>query len=204
MKVEREVIIDLLPAYFSGESSAATRTLVEDYFRENPDFEAAARRSNDSLEGLKVLSAAADDAKEKLALERARQITETKTAFLWLAWCFTLMLPLFRIHNRQIVWILWEPSPIVGVIFALMASFFWLLYLNVRRFKEPLRPDRKFLWLACFYTVLLLLPDYHNHQLGLFFFWREAPDVGMIFAVISAALWVTYFYQRWKARPSRQ
>ena len=43
MKLEREVIIDLLPAYFSGEASAATRTLVEDFFRENPDFEKSAR-----------------------------------------------------------------------------------------------------------------------------------------------------------------
>ena len=40
MKLEREVIIDLLPAYFSGEASAATRMLVEDYFREDPEFEA--------------------------------------------------------------------------------------------------------------------------------------------------------------------
>ena len=36
MKLEREVIIDLLPAYFSGEASAATRTLVEDYFPREP------------------------------------------------------------------------------------------------------------------------------------------------------------------------
>src|SRR5262249_38721990 len=165
MKLEREVIIDLLPAYFSGECSAATRTLVEDYFRDNPDFEAAARRGNQSLDGLKVLAAAADEAREKLALERARQITESKTAFLWLAWCFTLMLPLFRIHDHQVVWILWDP-PIIGVIFSLMAAFFWLLYLNVRRFKEPLHPDKKFLWLACFYTVLLFLPEYKNHQVG--------------------------------------
>ena len=33
MKLEREVIIDLLPAYFSGEASAATRALVEDFSR---------------------------------------------------------------------------------------------------------------------------------------------------------------------------
>jgi hypothetical protein len=39
MKLEREVIVDLLPAYFSGEASAATRALVEEYFREHPDFE---------------------------------------------------------------------------------------------------------------------------------------------------------------------
>jgi len=30
MKLQREVIVDLLPAYFSGEASTATRALVEE------------------------------------------------------------------------------------------------------------------------------------------------------------------------------
>jgi hypothetical protein len=202
MKLEREVIIDLLPAYFSGESSAATRTLVEDYFRENPEFEAAARRSNHPLESLKALSAAADDAREKLALERARQITETRSAFLWFAVCFTLILPVFRIRDHQIVWILWNP-PLIGVIFALMAAFFWALFLNVRRFKEPMRPDTRSLWLACFYTVLLFLPGgFREHKIRLIFFWDE-PNIGVVFSVITVVLWVTYFYQRWKAKRAR-
>jgi hypothetical protein len=202
MKLEREVIIDLLPAYFSGESSAATRALVEEYFRENPDFEAAARRSNHPLEGLKVLSAAADDAREKLALERARQFTETRTSFLWLAVCFTLILPVFRIHNQQIVWILWNP-PLIGIIFTLMAAFFWALYLSVRHFKEPMRADTRSLWLACFYTILLFLPGgFRDHKIRLIFFWDE-PNIGVVFSVITVALWITFFYQRWKAKRAR-
>ena len=44
MNLEREVIVDLLPAYFSGEASAATRALVEDYFRQHPEFEKPAAR----------------------------------------------------------------------------------------------------------------------------------------------------------------
>ena len=54
MKLEREVIIDLLPAYFSGEASVATRTLVEDFFRENPDFEKSARSAAGPLESLRL------------------------------------------------------------------------------------------------------------------------------------------------------
>ena len=54
MKLEREVIIDLLPAYFSGEASTATRTLVEDFFRENPDFEKSARSAAGPLESLRA------------------------------------------------------------------------------------------------------------------------------------------------------
>jgi hypothetical protein len=58
MIVERGVIIDLLPAYFSGEASAATCALVEEYFRQDPEFEKMARGANRPLESLKGLSAA--------------------------------------------------------------------------------------------------------------------------------------------------
>src|SRR5215510_4644483 len=118
MKVEREVIIDLLPAYFSGEASAATRALVEDYFREHPDFEKTARSANLPLESLKVPVAALDDAKAKLAFERARQITEIRSSMLWLAVCFTLILGLFRIQDHKIVWIIWSKSNVSGLAFA--------------------------------------------------------------------------------------
>src|SRR5215510_2682520 len=107
MKLEREVIIDLLPAYFSGEASAATRALVEEYFREHPEFELSARKAGGSLESLKIAPSSPDSEREKLALERARGITETRTSFLWMAILSTLMLFLFRIQNGKIVWIMW-------------------------------------------------------------------------------------------------
>jgi hypothetical protein len=46
-EISREVIIDLLPAYFSGEASEHTRKLVEDYFASNPDFESMSRKMSD-------------------------------------------------------------------------------------------------------------------------------------------------------------
>jgi hypothetical protein len=201
MKVEREVIIDLLPAYFSGESSAATRALVEDYFRDHPDFESMARTANRPLEGLKAPFAALDEAKEKLALERARQVTEARAAFRWLAVFFTLVLPIFRFQDHKVIWIMWHSSPLLGCLFGLMAGFFWLLYLTVRRRKEPLPRHALFLWLASFYTVLLLLPTTRNHKLELLFFGPD-PDASVLFAVVAAVLWASYFYQRWKEQRS--
>ena len=38
MNVSREVILDLLPVYLSGEASAATRNLVEDYMKQDLEF----------------------------------------------------------------------------------------------------------------------------------------------------------------------
>lgn len=38
MNVTREVIYDLLPGYFSGDISADTRALVEEFLRNDPEF----------------------------------------------------------------------------------------------------------------------------------------------------------------------
>ena len=49
MNVTREVVADLLPAYFSGEASRDTKSLVEEYFRQDPDFERIARSGGTPL-----------------------------------------------------------------------------------------------------------------------------------------------------------
>src|ERR1017187_3464911 len=38
MNVTREVILDLLPVYLSGEASPATRTLVEEYMKQDAEL----------------------------------------------------------------------------------------------------------------------------------------------------------------------
>lgn len=70
MNVTREVITDLLPAYFSGEASEDTKILVEDYFRHDPDFERVARSAAKPLETLRAAAPIAADAeKEKHDLQ---------------------------------------------------------------------------------------------------------------------------------------
>jgi len=199
MKVEREVIVDLLPAYFSGEASGATQTLVEEYFREHPDFEKTARSSNGPLETLKVPVAALDEAKEKLAFERARQITEIRGSMLWLAVAFTLMLGLFRIQDHKIVWIIWSMSNISGPVFVVIAVFFWLFYLRTRYLKTPMRTHTRYLWGAVLYSLLPFLFTIKEHKIRWFFFAQD-PTPGIIFAAVGVVNWIGYFYQRWKAK----
>jgi len=153
MKLEREVIIDLLPAYFSGEASAATRTLVEDFFRENPEFEKSARSAAGPLESLKAAPPRLDPEKEKMALERARLVTETRTSFFWLGVISTLMLFLFRIQNGKIIWIVWSgfgSGSGRALLFIAMAVFFWTFYFYARTRTIPLPAHTKFLWMATF------------------------------------------------------
>jgi hypothetical protein len=205
MNLEREVIIDLLPAYFSGEASAATRTLVEDFFREDPDFEKSARSAAGPLESLKAapsrLGAGLDPEKEKLALERARLVTETRSSFFWLAVLSTLMLFLFRIQNGKIVWIVWSGSASGfggrGALFIAMAVFFWLFYFMARRRTTPLPAHTKFLWMATFYSVLTGLFKIENHKIVWLLFSGD-PSAGIFIAAFAAALWGIYFIQRWQ------
>ena len=194
MKLEREVIIDLLPAYFSGEASAATRRLVEDFFRENPDFEKSARSAAGPLDSLKAAPPQLDPEKEKLALERARLVVETRNSFLGLAVFFTFMLFLFRFSNHNIVWVFWSGSPSLGIVFSALAAFMWLLYLYMRRRKDPLQSHTKFLWLASFYSFMLCLFTVRDHKLV--WLYQKEPDVAFIFGSLALGLWLLYFFQR--------
>ncbi|MGB9120983.1 MAG: hypothetical protein WCE73_10210 [Candidatus Angelobacter sp.] len=205
MKLEREVIVDLLPAYFSGEASAATRMLVEDFFRENPDFEKSARSAAGPLDSLKAavpkLDAGLNAEREKLALERARLVTETRSSFFWLAVISTLMLFLFRIQNGKIIWIVWSSSASGGgsrgPIFIAMAVFFWLFYLYARSRTTPLPAHTKFLWMATFYSLLAGIFKIEDHKIVWVLF-RGDPSAGFFVCAFAAALWGIYFIQRWQ------
>jgi hypothetical protein len=205
MKLEREVIIDLLPAYFSGEASAATRTLVEEFFRENPDFEKSARSAADPLESLRVPPPNLDPEKEKLALQQARLVTETRSSFFWLAVISTLMLFLFRIQDGHVIWIVWSKTGgnfgVRGPIFIAMAAFFWLFYLYARTRTTPLPAHTKFLWMAAFYTFMAGLFKIENHKIVWLLF-RGDPSGGIFLLAFALALWCIYFIQRWQFKRS--
>jgi hypothetical protein len=73
MNVTREVVTDLLPVYFSGEASGDTKVLVEDYFRQDPDFERIARSAATPFATLRTAAPIAAGAeKEKRDLESVR------------------------------------------------------------------------------------------------------------------------------------
>jgi hypothetical protein len=65
MNVTREVVTDLLPIYFAGEASGDTKVLVEDYFRQDPDFERIARSAATPLETLRSARPSAPSAERE-------------------------------------------------------------------------------------------------------------------------------------------
>jgi hypothetical protein len=197
MKLEREVIIDLLPAYFSGEASAATRALVENYFREHPDFERSARSAGGWLDRLNVPASAPDPEKEKMALERARLVLETRSTFLWMAVFFTVLLGFFRVHDHKIVWVFWQDS-MPGVTFAAIAVFLWVMYFFTRKRKDPLLPHMKFLGMAILYSLLPFLFTVRDHKIVWLI--SKDPNVAVIMGGVALMSWIMFFYHWLKFR----
>jgi predicted anti-sigma-YlaC factor YlaD len=49
MKIDKNIIMDLLPTYLANEASPETRAMVEEYLAENPDMARLVQMQKDSL-----------------------------------------------------------------------------------------------------------------------------------------------------------
>jgi hypothetical protein len=81
MNVTREVILDLLPLYLSGEASPATRTLVEEYLKQDTELAQRIRVSWADNLAQAVPSALPPD------LE-LRSLRRTRSLLNWQRWLF--------------------------------------------------------------------------------------------------------------------
>ena len=143
MNLTRNIIMDLLPLYLAGEASADTRTLLEDYLREHPDFAAtvreAAARSAALLESGAAPAASFD--REKATLEHVRRFNRRRTMLLALTWGFALTLLAFGFEGQQIRWVLLRDSPGQALILMIAAFVSLASYLAMGR--RLRRSDRR-------------------------------------------------------------
>lgn len=186
MNITREVVTDLLPVYFSGEASGDTKALVEDYFRQDPDFERIARSAATPLETLRAAAPVAPGPeKEKRDLEsvlwglRRRQWLFGVSLFLTLvplSYYFTAPLTL-----RDALWDTafdWS-----------LAAVLWVIYFA--------RLPRRTASLVCaIYFTLIPIPFI------LQFVFTRAPGLrgnfgeAIIIWIVAAFIWTGYFRQR--------
>lgn len=89
MNVTRDVILDLLPLYVAGEASPATRELVEEYLKGDPELAARAREMHAQM-GASHLPSLAPETEMK-SLRRTRQVLA------WQRWLFGLGIALTAI-----------------------------------------------------------------------------------------------------------
>ena len=126
MRITREVIYDLLPAYFANEVSTDTRTLIDDFFADDPEFGRMAARFRTLLsEQQRQTEPETDAARERAAFDRARAAAELpiKARAAALAWA------LASLFSGVIAFLTWNdrmgfvnPGLVIGVCFALGAA----------------------------------------------------------------------------------
>lgn len=196
MSITRNVVIDLLPVYFSGEASDDTRKLVEDYFREDPDFERAARRAATPLEKLKAASSVAPDAeREKRNLEHIGWELRSRGVWLVLALYFTL-LPLVPRAGGELAGWIGGPHTWGGRVADLAcAAFFWLVYITRMSRRKVVLAGAIFVTSAALVVVLGKLSIITSPAV-------QGTNLEIIIICVGAAFfWFLYF--RGRARVQR-
>lgn len=139
MNITRDVVNDLLPLYFSGEASAETRRLVEEFFRQDPEFERMARSSAIPLDALRGAPLVAPEAeREKRDLESVRCELSRRKWWFGMALFFTVAPLSFIFDNGRFVWLMVRDNPWDAAVYWSLAAFFWMLYLARMRRREVL------------------------------------------------------------------
>lgn len=146
MNVTRDVVRDLLPAYLAGEASEDTRRLVEDFFRQDPEFEREARDADRFLAGLPGSPPIAAEAHAEMkAIRRTRRVLSLQRVLFALAITCSLNVVtlgfgfVFVNGKMHLVWLaLPFQAQAVGVL-AVLAAVFWAAYFVSRR-RPPGRP----------------------------------------------------------------
>jgi len=119
MKVTRDVIADLWAVYESGEASADTRALVEDFLKQDPEFARLVREER-SLKMLDVTPALPSD-HEKVTLEKTKQLMRYRGLALSAGFFFILFTAIVRQYR-----------PMMLTLAALCWGTWFLLWLRLR------------------------------------------------------------------------
>ena len=119
MTVTRPVIVDLWPLYVSGEASAETRALVDEFLQNDPEL--ARRLRRDPLGAVEAPPPPPDT--ETRAFARARQLLRGYPLMLQMALIFSGLA-----FGRIVSDTSWDVSPRNFIVMASIAAFFWIAF----------------------------------------------------------------------------
>jgi anti-sigma factor RsiW len=157
MTITRDIVRDLMPAYWSGEATADTRAAVESYFAQDPAFAEEARREAEALRHLgsspsqgsepsrgpekarrRVVVSIHVGSREK-TLERTKSVLRRQRILFALASSFTLnALSLgfsFQVEGGgvRVRWLALPGQGVLVVVAALIAAVLWIFYVRIHR-----------------------------------------------------------------------
>jgi hypothetical protein len=199
MNVTRGIVTDLLPAYFSGEAGEDTRRLVEEYFRENPEFERVARSAATPLETLRATGPIAGEAeRQKHELQCIGWELRSRRVWLCMAVFYTLW-PLVSLAGGKLSAWLGGPHAWGGRIAVwFVAVFFWILYfIRIRRRDVPLA-------MAIVVTLLESVAVLSRVNILTTFTGRASDLELILIGALAAFCWIWHFRWRRLDRQSRR
>ena len=132
MKITRDVITDLLPAYLAKEASADTVALVESFLRDDPEFARIVATDWDAAAYQQPPTSLPPDA-ERRALHRTRRLLRLRALLQGLAIFFTALPCAFTIRDDQLSWTMWRDSPALAVLSLLLGGLGWTALVQLQR-----------------------------------------------------------------------
>jgi hypothetical protein len=130
MKVTRDVVADLLPLYLSGEASADSKRLVDEYLLSDPTLAREVAQLSDPLLVVPPPRLAPDV--ELRAFLRTRRVLKLRAALLGAAIFFTLLPIAFVAGDGKVRWA-WSSAPQAAAVLAAVAALIWTGYALTRR-----------------------------------------------------------------------
>ena len=122
MKVTRDVIYDLLPAYFADEATADSRALVDDFFATDPEFKRMAERFGTVLRDSRRSGADERDAyhRARTRAEHRHRARANSLAF-GLGAAFAVLMATLSTGGFRLD----HPGMIIGLVFGAVAVGSW-------------------------------------------------------------------------------
>ena len=128
MQVTREMIVDLLPLYQSGEASADSRAAVEAFMRRDPSL--ARLIADDSNAEPEVIPPKAS--LERQAVSRTRAIIRRRSWVLASAIFLTLLPLTFAFRGDEVTFFMLRDQP-ASPLFWLAAAALWIVHIRLTR-----------------------------------------------------------------------
>jgi anti-sigma factor RsiW len=136
MNITRNVVNDLLPVYLSGEASADTKTLVEEFLRQDPELARIvgeqSREFSAQTEWLRAEVAPSVD-HQLQTLTRTRLLMERQKWSMALALMLTAFPLSFVFSGGHLTFLTVRDQPLLAIASWVGAVFLWVHYFIVRR-----------------------------------------------------------------------
>jgi hypothetical protein len=127
-----DIIIDLLPLYFAGEASAASRELVDAYFAAHPQFAKAMHAAQSNSVSVPI-PAAASATGGTAAVKRIRAQLRWRAALIAIGIFCSISPFTFVFENDQLRYFMWRDAPAMAIAYASVAACAWIALFHLIR-----------------------------------------------------------------------